>query len=62
VGPMHQRGNREKASRTEGVNQRRKRLQQNTPMAHVGRAAERPSGLGFILREERASGAGWAKG
>jgi hypothetical protein len=37
---------REKAPRTEGVNQRRKRLLQNTPKAHACRAAERPSGLG----------------
>jgi hypothetical protein len=50
---MRQRGNREKALRTEGVNQRRKRLWQNTPMARVGLAAKRPSGLGFSLREER---------
>jgi hypothetical protein len=30
----------------EGVNQRRKPLLQNMPKARVGRAAERPSGLG----------------
>jgi hypothetical protein len=30
---------REKAPRTEGVNQRRKRTSANTPMARVGRAA-----------------------
>jgi uncharacterized protein (DUF2235 family) len=30
---------REKASRTEGMNQRRKRTSANTPMARVGRAA-----------------------
>jgi hypothetical protein len=30
---------REKASRTEGVNQRRKRTSAITPTAHVGRAA-----------------------
>jgi hypothetical protein len=39
---------RKKAPRTEGVNQRRKRLLQNTPKARVGRAAERPSGLGGL--------------
>jgi hypothetical protein len=52
-GAMHQRGNREKAPRTEGVNQRRKRLRRNTPTTRVGWAAEKPSGLGFGLREER---------
>jgi hypothetical protein len=61
---MHQRGDREKAPRTEGVNQRRKRLLQNTPKARVGRAAERPSGLGGLGRpagQGRRSGrAGWA--
>jgi hypothetical protein len=37
----------------EGVNQRRKRLLQNTPKARTGRAAERLSGLG---------GFGWPAG
>jgi hypothetical protein len=53
---MHQRGEREKAPRTKGVNQRRKRLLQNTPKAHAGRAAERPSGLGGGI------GLGWPAG
>jgi hypothetical protein len=61
---MRQRGEREKAPRTEDVNQRRKRLLQNTPKAHAGRAAERPSGLGDLGRptgQGRRSGqAGWA--
>jgi hypothetical protein len=55
---------REKAPRTEGMNQRRKRLLQNTPKARAGRAAERPSGLGGLSRpagQGRRSGrAGWA--
>jgi hypothetical protein len=53
---MHQRGEREKALRTEGVNQRRKRLLQNTPKARAGWPAERPSGLGGLGR----GGGGWA--
>jgi hypothetical protein len=47
---MRQRGEREKAPRTEGVNQRRKRLLQNKPKARAGRAAERPSGMGGLGR------------
>jgi hypothetical protein len=61
---MRQRGEREKAPRTEGMNQRIKRLLQNTAKACVGRAAERPSGLGGLGRpvgQGRRSGqAGWA--
>jgi hypothetical protein len=52
---------REKAPRTEGVNQRRKRTSAITPMARVGQAAW----VGLWLRpagEERPAGAGWAKG
>jgi hypothetical protein len=52
---------REKAPRTEGVNQRRKRTSAITPTAHVGRAAW----AGLWLRpagEERPVGVGWAKG
>jgi hypothetical protein len=55
---------REKAPRTKGVNQRRKRLLQNMPKARAGRAAERSSGLGDLGRpagQGRRSGrAGWA--
>jgi hypothetical protein len=56
--------------RTEGVNQRRKRLLQNTPKACAGWLAERPSGLGGLGRgglgrpagQGRGSGqAGWAE-
>jgi hypothetical protein len=43
---------REKASRTEGVNQRRKRIFANTPMTCVGRAPWADK-VGFGLREER---------
>jgi hypothetical protein len=48
---MCQRVDREKASRTEGVNQRRKCIFANTPTAWAGK-------LGFGLREERAQW-GW---
>jgi hypothetical protein len=52
---------REKAPRTKGVNQRRKRTSAITPTTLVGRAAW----AGLWLRpagEERLAGAGWAKG
>jgi hypothetical protein len=43
---------REKAPRTEGVNQRRKHIFANTPTTHVGRPAWAGK-VGFSLREER---------
>jgi hypothetical protein len=49
---MCQRVDREKAPRTEGVNQRRKRIFANTPTTRVGRAAWAGK-VGFSLREER---------
>jgi hypothetical protein len=52
---------REKAPRTEGVNQRRKRTSVITPMARVGRAAWAGLWL-WPIEEERPAGAGWAKG
>jgi hypothetical protein len=52
VGPMCQRVDREKAPRTEGVNQRRKRISANTPTTRVGRAAWAGK-VGFGLREKR---------
>jgi hypothetical protein len=48
---MCQRVDREKAPRTEGVNQKRKRISANTPMMHVGRAAWAGK-VGFGLREK----------
>jgi hypothetical protein len=48
---MCQRVDREKAPRTEGVNQRRKRISTNTPMACVDRAAWAGK-VGFGLREK----------
>jgi hypothetical protein len=52
VGTMCQRVDREKAPRTEGVNQRRKRIFANMPTTCVGRAAWAGK-AGFGLREER---------
>jgi hypothetical protein len=49
---MCQRVDREKAPRTEGVNQRRKHIFANTPTAHVGRAAWAGK-VGFGLWEEK---------
>jgi hypothetical protein len=49
---MCQRVGREKAPRTEGVNQRRKRIFANTPTVRMGRAAWAGK-VGFGLREER---------
>jgi hypothetical protein len=52
---------REKAPRTEGVNQRRKRTSVITRTTHVGRAAWAGLWL-WPAGEERPVGAGWAKG
>jgi hypothetical protein len=52
---------REKAPRTEGVSQRRKRTSATTPTARVGRAALAGLCASAYGRRE-ASGAGWAKG
>jgi hypothetical protein len=52
---------REKAPRTEGVNQRRKRTSAITPTARVGQGAW--AGLWALACGRReANGAGWAKG
>jgi hypothetical protein len=51
-GPMCRRVDREKAPRTEGVNQIRKRISANTPTTRVGRVAWAGK-VGFGLWEKR---------
>jgi hypothetical protein len=53
---MWQRVDREKASRTEGVNQRRKRISAITPTARVGRAAWASLWASAYGRGERPAG------
>jgi hypothetical protein len=61
IGPPMSAVGREKAPRTEGVNQRRKRTSANTPTVRVGRAAWAGLWASACGRGE-ASGAGWANG
>jgi hypothetical protein len=56
-GPMCQWVDREKALRAEGVNQKRKHIFANTPMARMGQAAWADK-AGFGLQEERGQ-QGW---
>jgi hypothetical protein len=51
---------REKAPRTEGVNQRRKGISANTPTTRVGRAAWAGQ-LASACGRRGASGAGWTE-
>jgi hypothetical protein len=60
-GPPVSAVDREKAPRTEGVNQRRKRTSENTPTTSVGRVAW-ASQLALACERREASGVGWAKG